>query len=234
MPYCVKCGVELDKSAKKCALCDTPVYMPNIKEDSAENAPFSDVAVVPVGIKKKFIALIISIVMAIPSVTCFVVNLFYNKNGYWSVYVISSAILLWIIAVLPFYLKKIKPYLLWAFDTVAVSLYVYIFFPMMKENTKYYLTVALPLIATVSACVFVFILWSRGKERHWSSVLIHCIIDICVISTSVCLVCSYYNAVNGVIASLIVFLSSLFLLAFGIYCNCSKRMRAWLKKKLFV
>jgi hypothetical protein len=27
MPYCVKCGVELDKSAKKCVLCNTKVMM---------------------------------------------------------------------------------------------------------------------------------------------------------------------------------------------------------------
>lgn len=28
MSYCVNCGVELDASAKKCPLCDTPVYNP--------------------------------------------------------------------------------------------------------------------------------------------------------------------------------------------------------------
>ena len=29
MSYCVNCGVELDNSAKKCALCATPVVNPN-------------------------------------------------------------------------------------------------------------------------------------------------------------------------------------------------------------
>ena len=32
MSYCVNCGVELDASATKCPLCDTPVYNPDGKE----------------------------------------------------------------------------------------------------------------------------------------------------------------------------------------------------------
>ena len=32
MSYCVNCGVELDASAKKCPLCDTPVYNPKAPE----------------------------------------------------------------------------------------------------------------------------------------------------------------------------------------------------------
>ena len=42
MSYCVNCGVELDDSAKKCALCDTPVINPakaeNISEKTAAPA----------------------------------------------------------------------------------------------------------------------------------------------------------------------------------------------------
>ena len=42
MSYCVNCGVELDDSAKKCALCSTPVINPNIQEKPDETpAPFS-------------------------------------------------------------------------------------------------------------------------------------------------------------------------------------------------
>ena len=33
MSYCVNCGVKLDKSLKKCPLCNTVVYNPNIKEE---------------------------------------------------------------------------------------------------------------------------------------------------------------------------------------------------------
>ena len=65
MSYCVNCGVELDASAKQCALCGTPVYHPDKPPVEATEAalPFSPVPVIPEGVKKRFIA-----TLAIPSV----------------------------------------------------------------------------------------------------------------------------------------------------------------------
>ena len=34
MSYCVNCGVKLASSERKCPLCNTVVYNPNIKEDN--------------------------------------------------------------------------------------------------------------------------------------------------------------------------------------------------------
>ena len=39
MSYCVNCGVELDSTAQKCALCDTPVYNPSQKEEKNVHTP---------------------------------------------------------------------------------------------------------------------------------------------------------------------------------------------------
>jgi len=40
MSYCVNCGVELDASATKCPLCDTPVYNPKAPEPATQPSPF--------------------------------------------------------------------------------------------------------------------------------------------------------------------------------------------------
>ena len=40
MSYCVNCGVELDASATKCPLCDTPVYNPKAPEPEKQPSPF--------------------------------------------------------------------------------------------------------------------------------------------------------------------------------------------------
>lgn len=235
MSYCVKCGVELDDTAKKCPLCDTAVYMPNADILSNEDqAPFSQVKMIPKDAKKEFIASVITVLLAIPMIVCGIVNLFYRKDGLWSVYVITSVLLFWVIVILPFYLKKIRPYLMWFIDTAAVLVYVYVFFPLRNENANYYLTVALPIIAAVSLCVLIFIKWARGKERHWSSVIIHLAIDIAVISAVTGIISLYYSVVWGAVASIIVFLSVLSLMAFGIYCNRSAKVRAWLEKKFFI
>lgn len=234
MSYCVKCGVELDDSARKCPLCDTAVYLPDNTPAQETEAPFARKKVIPKDAKKEFAASVISVLLAIPVIVCGIVNLFYRRDGFWSAYVITSVLLFWIIVILPFYLKKIKPYLLWFIDTAAVLAYVYVFFPLRKEDADYYLTVALPIIATVSLCVLFFIIWARGKERHWSAIIIHIALDIALISAVTGAISFYYSVIWGTITSIIVFLSVLSLMGFGIYCNRSKKVRAWLEKKFFI
>ncbi|MBR6361050.1 MAG: zinc ribbon domain-containing protein [Clostridia bacterium] len=235
MSYCVKCGVELDDSAKKCPLCDTSVYMPNADASEQDTpAPFSREKAIPKDAKKEFAASVITVLLAIPMIVCGIVNLFYRRDGFWSAYVITSVMLFWIIVILPFYLKKIRPYLMWFIDTAAVLAYVYVFFPLRNENDDYYLTVALPIISAVSLCILFFIIWARGKERHWSAILIHIALDIALISAVTGIISIYYSVAWGMIASLIVFLSVLSLMGFGIYCNRSKKVRAWLEKKFFI
>ena len=232
MAYCVKCGVELDESASKCVLCETPVIL--IKTDENAATPFSKTPNIPKGIKKKFVASIVSMLMIIPSISCAVVNIFFQSQGYWSVYVIGTVFLVWIIAVLPFLQRKVRPYLTWAFDTFAVAAYAYIFYPLTRTNSTVYLTLTLPIILCVSACVLFFIKWGRKKARHWSSVMIHILVDILVICIVVGLIYYVHEYTEGIVTCLIIALSTLSLIGFGIYCNKSPRMRAWLEKKLFV
>ena len=48
MSYCVNCGVELDDSAKKCALCGAPVLNPYLDEpEEALPPPYPDRLALP-------------------------------------------------------------------------------------------------------------------------------------------------------------------------------------------
>ncbi len=234
MAYCVKCGVELDESALKCALCETPVYLPNagIKEETVK--PFSDKSAIPPGTKRKFTAAVITVLLVIPCIVCGIVNLFLRGSGWWSAYVICSVALAWVITVFPLLTKKFHHYIMWAFDTAAVMLYAYVFFPLRGENLKYYFSFALPIILTVSVCTLLFIIWAKRKPRHWSEVMIHILVDIFIVCVLVGVICFMNSIRTGVIICLILALSDITLVGFGVYCNRSKRMRAWLRKKLFV
>ena len=76
----MNCGVELDASAKKCALCATPVINPNlIKADESEK-PFSENLQIPKGIKKRFIAFVITVTMLIPNIVMFFLNVFFLRH----------------------------------------------------------------------------------------------------------------------------------------------------------
>ena len=233
MSYCVNCGVELDKSAHKCALCDTPVYNPNEKSEET-TLPFSHTPDIPAGIKQKFIALIVTFILLIPNIVCVFINLFMNPENLWCIFVASSSFLCWILFVFPFFTKNLHPYLMWGFDTLAVALYTLVFYANDPSDAKWYFNIAVPIIAIVSACVLYFTFWYRKRKRHWTSKVLHIFIDL-VICLSVASLCFFLG--NYIIACEITLVSAaccLALVFFWLYANKSKKVRAWLAKKLFV
>lgn len=233
MSYCVNCGVELDKSAHKCALCDTPVYNPNLKSEET-SLPFSHTPNIPNGIKQRFVAIVISFIFLIPNLVCILINLFFYPESHWSVFIGASSFLCWILFVFPFLTKKLRPYLMWCFDTLAVALYTFVFHVGDFGNAGWYFHIAVPIIAIVSACVLYFIYWYRKRKRHWTSKVLHVFIDlvICLFVTSLCF---YLN--NLIVACEIAVISAICCLAlvfFWLYANKSQKVRTWLTKKLFI
>ncbi len=234
MSYCVNCGVELDQTAKKCALCDTPVYHPAAKVEPNEPTPFSQTPVIPTNVKQKFVALVISYILLIPNIVCLLINLFVNPDNLWFVFVAASSFLAWVVFVFPFFTKKLHPYIMWAFDTVTLALYVFVFHANNLGGEKWYLGIALPFISTVSLCVLGFIHWVRKRKRHWTSKMLLIFIDL-VISLSVLCVCLFFaEKTISFNVFLVIDTCCLALVFFWLYANKSKKVRAWLSKKIFV
>lgn len=231
MSYCVHCGVELDKCARKCALCNTPVIDPNIKiNEENHEKPFSDEIHIPNNIQRRFIAYIITMVMLIPDIILFLVNVCFYRQQHWSLYIMATTLLAWGIFVFPFYTKKLKPYLMWAVDTVAVSAYAYFFFLLGKENAGVFLSVFV-IIAMLSIASLILIIWMRKKKRHWSGICVHILTDATIVS----FVAGYFVSVFVKITSffyigLICAICFFALAMFFVYCNRSKRLREWLNK----
>ncbi len=234
MSYCVNCGVELDKSATKCVLCNTPIYNPNQTVNETVQTPFALTPVKVDAVKKRFVAIVITYIMLIPNIVCTLLGLFFTDSKLWFVHVLSASLLCWIVFVFPFITKKIRPYLMWGFDTAATALYVLVFYATGAGGDKWYMGIALPTIAIVSACSLYFLYWARQRKRHWTSFVLHIFIDlvICLTVTGACLLLN-----NRIISGEIVFICDICCLAlvfFWMYANKSKKVRAWLAKKMFI
>lgn len=239
MSYCVNCGVELDKSAKKCALCGTRVINPNEPKKDVEEAPtpFSETPFIPAPLKRRFVAYIITVVMLIPNIVCTLVNAAFFRKGFWSFYVSATCLLLWVVFVFPFYTKKLRPYLMWAFDTFSVCAYVFFFFAMGHDSGEksWYLSTALPIILSFSAVVLFYIFWCRRKKRHWVLKFMLITADAALISFAAGLILDVgYGLENAFPVGAIISVSCAVLVCFLAYCYRSRHMRAWLSKKFFV
>lgn len=229
----MNCGVELDESAEKCALCQTPLYKPAIPSEN-KKAPFSDKTEIPKNIQRRFIAYIITMVMLIPNIILFFVNVFFVRGSFWSVYVFSTSFLVWTFFVFPFYTKKFLPYLMWAADTLVTAAYVYVFFVIGSEQ-PWVLKTTFAVIMLISLSALIFIIWMRKKKHHWTAVTAHVLLDLTVMSFVTGGVATVLSGiidffVSGIICS-VCFIA---LFGFFLYCNRSKRIRAWLNKAFYI
>lgn len=235
MSYCVNCGVELDDSAKKCALCGTQVINPAKPQPESEKtvAPFSQEVYVPKTVKARFFAALVSLIMLVPNMACLLVNILLTKGAFWSVHVLSTSLLLWVIFVLPLFKKDRKTYFMWAFDTLAVGGYSFLLMNSLGLF-RWYLTCALPIIVLISAMVLVYIVWVRKNKRSG-------ILKALFVCSEVALTFLFSGVLLSVCASvkyaaeigIIVFVCIVAVVGFLAYCYKSEGMRKWLSRKLY-
>lgn len=158
MSYCVNCGVELEKTIKKCPLCGTEVNNPRKPVDTKSATPYPQNRGVVEPVDRKETALILSIILAAPSIGCAIMNFLILQKGFWSLYVIGACTVLWTFIVPSLLLKKFKlPNLVYiVFDTLAVIAYTYIFV-LQFGNNGWFQHVAIPTIILI-AVIFLILL----------------------------------------------------------------------------
>ena len=237
MSYCVHCGVELDASAKRCALCGTPVIDPNaVQPQPQQTKPFAEAPFVPQSMRRRFVAYLISVILLIPNIVCSLANAIFYADGFWSFYINATSLLVWVVFVFPFFTKKLRPYLMWAFDTAAVAFYIFFFFVMRYESkAAWYYDSVLPIVLILAGLILVYMIWVRRKKRHWvlQAALIDFEIGLAALAIGSILQINR-DITKAFYVGMIIFISSLVLLAFLLYCYSSKHMRAWLTKKFYV
>ena len=235
MSYCVNCGVELDDSAKKCALCATPVINPNLIKSGEAEKPFSENLQIPKGIKKRFIAFIITVIMLIPNIVMFFLNVFFFRQGFWSLYVLSVGILLWVLFVFPLFTsRKLRPFLLWAFDTLAVTGFVYVVFKLHGENDRLIYNI-LCIAALVSVSVLILLLWLNRRKRHWTSIVVILLLEATLLSVLSGMLTAYFSGIYSFfVVGIVIAVCTFVMMLFFVYCNKSKHVRAWLNKVFYL
>jgi hypothetical protein len=161
--YCIHCGVELADSEKKCPLCKTRVYHPDLKPAEGE-APYPPTAddegkFNPIGI----LFVITVLLFLTPSILTLLIDFRVNARIDWSGYVTGALVCLYVATVLPAWFRRPNPVIFLPCAFAAVALYLFYINFSLCEN--WFFTLALPLtfgLALVLTAVVALIRYVRG------------------------------------------------------------------------
>lgn len=141
--YCIKCGVKLADTEKKCPLCGTVVYHPDF-EQPKKPPIYPENKMPKTNSTTKAINDIIMIMFIIPLLVCFFADLKLNGKIEWFGYVAGALAVFYISLALPLWFKKPNPVIFIPCDFIAIA--IYLLYINFATNGNWFITFALPLI----------------------------------------------------------------------------------------
>lgn len=177
MPYCVKCGVELDASAKACALCKTRVILPEDLPTEFNPTPYPEHAAAHLSKKeKRYTAQILSIILLALSAVCVIVNFFYGGKNPWAVYPIGAFILVYSLFV-PALLFKWHPYVFLSADVLVLLAYLYAI-EQVSRSVGWFGVIAVPTVLGLYMMIMV-VVWIY-ELKHPAAFIMNALISVAV------------------------------------------------------
>ncbi len=179
MSYCVHCGVELDQTATRCALCNTPVIDLSSVRDENAKPPFSTTKGQVERVKRTDLAILSSVVLASTAIACALLNLLVFKGSFWSFYIIGACLLLWVFSIPLCIYTRLPVYLSILFDGVAVALYLGII-AYEYSGFAWYTGLGIPITCMVTLLVLLFTFLHRFFQTSILSTAIYLFAEVAV------------------------------------------------------
>ncbi len=184
MSYCVNCGVELERNAKACPLCNTPVINPREQmrqrgqegqktdrnEEEASAFPREKGQVERV--KRKDLGLLLSMVIGACVATCGTLNLFVFKSAPWSLAVIGACVILWVFMIPAVIYTGQSVYVSLLLDGGAVARYLYML-TFLAGSSGWFSGLGLPITMLVTAVAELVTLCIRRLPRSFLTVALY-------------------------------------------------------------
>ena len=148
--YCIKCGVKLADSEKKCPLCNTIVCHPEF-EPNPDRAlyPNNKLPANHSGSHARSVVLII--LFLIPLIVCFFADLSFDGTLAWFGYVAGALAIVYIAFALPLWFKKPNPGIFLPCDFVSAGLYL--LYIDLATHGDWFLSFAFPVTGGIGLIV---------------------------------------------------------------------------------
>jgi len=246
MAYCVKCGVELEKNVNSCPLCSTPVYLPDDTDESAmrsypERVQKNQARHVNLVPSKTFVYLM-TFVLVIPAIVCFMVDIRGNGVVSWSFYPLASLLLFWVLMAYPALMKRYSfmkvltidiysvvlflisldlysgGFLSWSVFPVSSLLLVWVYFLLFfifgRKKPGY-----IAIIGFITTALYLYLLEQATKSVWFFKLALPILILLFVLICFVLFLSNYKSFKGAGLSGLIIFALSLFCLGCELIIN---------------
>lgn len=164
--YCVKCGVELADSERKCPLCGTEVICPGEEKRELSPSPYPPYpGAVREGVSKSGVLFVLTVLFLLPFCLCLICDIKINGEIVWSGYASGAILLVYVMTVLPVWFRHPNPVIFVPIDFVAIGLYL--LYISYATNGGWFLTFAFPTIGCIGLIVTAVVTltrYTRGGE----------------------------------------------------------------------
>ncbi len=162
--YCVKCGVELAESERACPLCGTAVYHPDLPAPSgAPTYPGRHPLRRTINRHAPLYPVTLLVIMICLQLT--VLDLHAGGGLSWSYYATGGLALLYIVAVLPLWFRRVNPVIFVPCDFAAVIAYIFGIDLMLDGG--WFLSFAFPVVGVLGLITTAVITLCRYVRRGY-------------------------------------------------------------------
>ena len=148
--YCANCGVKLADTEKRCPLCGTEAYHPDIERPEVD--PLYPKDYVPEReISKATLHIIIFTLFLIPALITLYCDWYISRSFSWSIYVFFALLFVYVVVILPFWFKKRSPAVFVPIDFLLLELILH--YINYSTNGDWFLTFAFPVVTYLGLIV---------------------------------------------------------------------------------
>lgn len=162
--YCIHCGVKLADTEKKCPLCSTVVYHPQLQQAPARPLyPANKMPQHNAGGKSLNGAVIF--LFLIPLLVCIYADLSLDGKLEWSGYVAGALMVAYVAFALPLWFRKPNPVIFVPCNFAAIGLYL--LYINWATQGSWFLSLAFPVVGGLGliTCAVVTLLYYLRKGR---------------------------------------------------------------------